>query len=78
VALDLANKSELAVAGNGNGLAAEQIESLELGFRSALGYVDPRYVAGDPAAWASDFATPSTARRFASTAERATSSSKSG
>jgi len=55
VALDLANKSELAVAGNGNGLAAEQIESLELGFRSALGDVDPRYVAGDPAAWASDF-----------------------
>jgi HEAT repeat protein len=58
VAIDLANKSELAssvVARNGNGLEAENIESLELGFRSALGYVDPRYVAGDPAAWASDF-----------------------
>jgi hypothetical protein len=56
VALDLANKSELAASGsNGNGLASEQFESLELGYRSALGYVDPRYVAGDPAAWASDF-----------------------
>jgi hypothetical protein len=42
-------------SGNGNGLAAEQLESLETGVRSALGYVDPRYVAGDPAAWASDF-----------------------
>ena len=60
MAIDLANKSELAPSGgagngSGNGLAPEQIESLELGFRSALGYVDPRYVAGDPAAWASDF-----------------------
>jgi hypothetical protein len=59
VAIDLANKSELASASNGdangNGLAPDQVESLELGFRSALGYVDPSYVAGDPAAWASDF-----------------------
>jgi hypothetical protein len=56
VAIDLANKSDLAPPhANGDGLSAAQIESLELGFRSALGYVDPRYVAGDPAAWASDF-----------------------
>jgi hypothetical protein len=57
VAIDLANKAGLApeANGNGHGLGPEQIESLELGFRSALGYVDPRYVAGDPAAWASDF-----------------------
>lgn len=56
MAIDLANKSDLAPpAGNGDGLTAAQTESLELGFRSALGYVDPRYVAGDPAAWASDF-----------------------
>jgi HEAT repeats len=38
----------------GEELLTEQLESLELGVRSALGYVDPRYVAGDPAAWASD------------------------
>jgi hypothetical protein len=55
VAIDLANKSTGEANGNGNGLAPEQLESLELGVRSALGYVDPRYVAGDPAAWASDF-----------------------
>jgi hypothetical protein len=57
VAIDLANKSELAssAARDGKGLALDQLESLEVGFRSALGYVDPRYVAGDPAAWASDF-----------------------
>jgi hypothetical protein len=54
VAIDLANKAELAPS-NGNGPAPAQLEALELGFRSALGYVDPRYVAGDPAAWASDF-----------------------
>ena len=33
----------------------EQRDALDLSYRSALGYVDPRYVAGDPAAWASDF-----------------------
>jgi hypothetical protein len=33
----------------------EQRDALELGYRSSLGYVDPRYHAGDPAAWASDF-----------------------
>ena len=36
-------------------LPAAQRETLDLSYRSALGYVDPRYVAGDPAAWASDF-----------------------
>jgi hypothetical protein len=33
----------------------EQREALEMGTRSSLGYADPRYHAGDPAAWASDF-----------------------
>jgi HEAT repeats len=36
-------------------LPAAQRDTLDLSYRSALGYVDPRYVAGDPAAWASDF-----------------------
>jgi hypothetical protein len=36
-------------------LQSLQRETLEFGYRSAIGYVDPRYVAGDPAAWASDF-----------------------
>jgi len=64
VAIDLVQKSQLThhIDGNGNGvtqdadgLGPEQRESLENSFRSALSYVDPRYVAGDPAAWASDF-----------------------
>jgi hypothetical protein len=57
VAIDLANKAELARNGD---------ESLTVSYRSALGYVDPRYVAGDPAAWASDFgyALDSTAIRL--------------
>jgi hypothetical protein len=36
-------------------LKSNQLDALELGYRSAVAYVDPRYVAGDPAAWASDF-----------------------
>jgi len=36
-------------------LPAAQRDTLDLSYRSALGYVDPRYMAGDPAAWASDF-----------------------
>lgn len=61
MAIDLANKAELvgeygsADAPDAVELWPDQLETLGLGFRSALGYVDPRYVAGDPAAWASDF-----------------------
>jgi hypothetical protein len=71
MAIDLCNKSERAVrSGAGSweenfsesddlvpldDLESPQRDSLELGYRSAIGYVDPRYVAGDPAAWASDF-----------------------
>jgi hypothetical protein len=36
-------------------LGKAQRDALDLSYRSALGYLDPRYVAGDPAAWASDF-----------------------
>jgi hypothetical protein len=64
VAIDLVKKSQLTRPADSNGdgethgadaLGPEQRESLELSFRSALGYVDPQYIAGDPAAWASDF-----------------------
>jgi hypothetical protein len=71
MAIDLCNKSERARAADrgaweenfASGDAAvalddlwpEQRETLDVGYRSALGYLDPRYVAGDPAAWASDF-----------------------
>jgi hypothetical protein len=36
-------------------LPAAQRDALDFSYRSALQYLDPRYVAGDPAAWASDF-----------------------
>jgi len=71
MAIDLRNKSERSARSSGaweqqfaedsDGLVPladlerVQRESLELGYRSAVGYLDPRYVAGDPAAWASDF-----------------------
>jgi hypothetical protein len=64
VAIDLVQKSQVTghegehsdgPGAGADGLWPEQRELLENGFRSALGYVDPRYVAGDPAAWASDF-----------------------
>jgi hypothetical protein len=67
MAIDLCNKAigrrgdrrDVAVDDGGvlalEELWPEQRDALEMGFRSAIGYVDPRYVAGDPAAWASDF-----------------------
>lgn len=63
MAIDLVQKSPLTgregergvSAAHADELGPEQRESLETGFRSALSYVDPRFVAGDPAAWASDF-----------------------
>lgn len=68
MAIDLCNRSERIGGRPAHGrweshfepgetpvLLEEQREALELGYRSALGYLDPRYVAGDPAAWASDF-----------------------
>lgn len=36
-------------------LATEQREALNFAYRTTLSNVDPRFVAGDPAAWASDF-----------------------
>jgi hypothetical protein len=36
-------------------LEAEQRDRLNLAYRTTLSNVDPRFVAGDPAAWASDF-----------------------
>lgn len=36
-------------------LGTEQRDALNLAYRTTLGNVDPRFLAGDPAAWASDF-----------------------
>lgn len=36
-------------------LEAEQSQALNFAYRATLSSVDPRFVAGDPAAWASDF-----------------------
>ncbi|WP_405164839.1 HEAT repeat domain-containing protein [Nocardia sp. NBC_01499] len=36
-------------------LGSEQRDALNYAYRATLGNVDPRFVAGDPAAWASDF-----------------------
>ncbi|WP_225850076.1 HEAT repeat domain-containing protein [Streptomyces sp. HPF1205] len=36
-------------------LGTEQREALNFAYRTTLSHVDPRFVAGDPAAWASDF-----------------------
>jgi len=38
-----------------DGLWPEQRDALELGYRSTIGHTDPRSIAGDPAAWSSDF-----------------------
>jgi HEAT repeats len=71
MALDLRNKTRESIEGAepewernfeaSDGAVAlrdlwpDQREALDLSYRSALSYLDPRYVAGDPAAWASDF-----------------------
>src|SRR6266542_5427708 len=36
-------------------LESEQRDALNFAYRATLSNVDPRFVAGDPAAWASDF-----------------------
>ncbi|GAA4872581.1 HEAT repeat domain-containing protein [Saccharopolyspora cebuensis] len=69
MAIDLCNKSPGALAESHPGswddavpepkaledLAAEQTDALNFAYRTTLSNVDPRFVAGDPAAWASDF-----------------------
>lgn len=70
MAIDLCNKSPAALAEQGNAswneatsgmpvlledLGTEQREALNFAYRTTLSNVDPRFVAGDPAAWASDF-----------------------
>src|SRR5437870_445070 len=45
MAIDLCNKD----------VVPDQRAAPEVDYRVALGYLDPRYVAADPAAWASDF-----------------------
>jgi hypothetical protein len=65
MALDLCNKSPESLADEEVGsvpagvppladLSTEQRDALNFAYRTTLS-VDPRYVAGDPAAWASDF-----------------------
>lgn len=69
MAIDLCNKSPAdlaeqeaswgeAVSGTPvllEDLGAEQRDALNFAYRTTLSNVDPRFVAGDPAAWASDF-----------------------
>lgn len=69
MAIDLCNKSPGALAEHDPGswagavdapvllddLEGEQREALNFAYRTTLSNVDPRFVAGDPAAWASDF-----------------------
>lgn len=57
---DRAGRWEEAVEADGmpvllEDLPGEQREALNFAYRSTLSQVDPRFVAGDPAAWASDF-----------------------
>lgn len=65
MAIDLARKSPADLAGTNptatpdgvkprTELSADQRDSLNLAYRTQLS-VDPRFIAGDPAAWASDF-----------------------
>jgi HEAT repeat protein len=69
MAIDLCNKSPGSLAEQDPGewrraveepvllddLDGEQREALNFAYRTTLSNVDPRFVAGDPAAWASDF-----------------------
>ncbi|WP_079277921.1 HEAT repeat domain-containing protein [Streptomyces sp. CB03234] len=69
MAIDLCNKSPAALADGKAGawadaaadpvlledLGTEQRDALNFAYRTTLSNVDPRFVAGDPAAWASDF-----------------------
>lgn len=70
MAIDLCNKSPGSFAERDPGswadavptepalledLGAEQRDALNFAYRTTLSNVDPRFVAGDPAAWASDF-----------------------
>jgi hypothetical protein len=70
MAIDLCNKSPGSFAEQNPGswqgavpgdsvllenLGAEQKDALNFAYRTTLSNVDPRFVAGDPAAWASDF-----------------------
>lgn len=70
MAIDLCNKSPAALAEQERAswdeavpgthalladLGTEQRDALNLAYRTTLSNVDPRFVAGDPAAWASDF-----------------------
>jgi hypothetical protein len=69
MAIDLCNKSPGSLAEHDPGpwaraveepvllddLDGEQREALNFAYRTTLSNVDPRFVAGDPAAWASDF-----------------------
>jgi len=69
MAIDLCNKSPESLAEHDPGawaraveepvllddLDGEQREALNFAYRATLSNVDPRFVAGDPAAWASDF-----------------------
>jgi hypothetical protein len=69
MAIDLCNKSPGLLAESDPGswaavvetpvlledLGTEQRDALNFAYRTTLSHVDPRFVAGDPAAWASDF-----------------------
>ncbi|MFV8132849.1 HEAT repeat domain-containing protein [Streptomyces syringium] len=70
MAIDLCNKSPAALAESDPGswadaghaepvllddLGTDQRDALNFAYRTTLSNVDPRFVAGDPAAWASDF-----------------------
>ncbi|WP_305788072.1 HEAT repeat domain-containing protein [Symbioplanes lichenis] len=69
MAIDLCNKSPGLLAERDPGswgaavqspvllddLGTDQREALNFAYRTTLSHVDPRFVAGDPAAWASDF-----------------------
>lgn len=70
MAIDLCNKSPGSLAARDPGpwgdavpsepvlledLSTEQRDALNFAYRTTLSNVDPRFVAGDPAAWASDF-----------------------
>src|SRR5689334_10069507 len=69
MAIDLCNKSYDALAEKDPGpwadavespvlledLASDQRDRLNFAYRTTLSTVDPRFVAGDPAAWSSDF-----------------------
>ncbi|GAA2717387.1 MULTISPECIES: HEAT repeat domain-containing protein [Streptomyces] len=70
MAIDLCNKSPASLAEGDPGpwaaagpadpvlledLGTEQRDALNFAYRTTLSNVDPRFVAGDPAAWASDF-----------------------